>query len=86
MERNTFRSMHYHFFSIVCVVFSPIEAWSHIYVSIGSSLFEATTRCLPDSKVYGANMGPIWGRQDPGRPNVGPMNFAIRAVHHYAFA
>ena len=26
------------------------------------------------SKVHGANMGPIWGRQDPGGPNVGPMN------------
>ena len=22
-------------------------------------------------------MGPIWGRQDPGEPHVGPMNFAI---------
>ena len=21
---------------------------------------------FPDSKVHGANMGPIWGRQDPG--------------------
>ena len=31
----------------------------------------------PDSKVRGANMGPIWGRQDPGGPHVGPMNFAI---------
>ena len=31
-----------------------------------------------DSKVHGANMGPIWGRQDPGGPHVGPMNFAIR--------
>ena len=31
----------------------------------------------PDSKVHGANMGPIWGRQDPGGPHVGPMNFAI---------
>ena len=30
----------------------------------------------PDNKVHGANMGPIWGRQDPGGPNVGPMNFA----------
>ena len=30
-----------------------------------------------DSKVHGANMGPIWGRQDPGGPFVGPMNFAI---------
>ena len=31
----------------------------------------------PDSKVHGANMGPIWGWQDPGGPHVGPMNFAI---------
>ena len=32
---------------------------------------------IPDSKVHGDNMGPIWGRQDPGGPHVGPMNFAI---------
>ena len=32
---------------------------------------------FPDSKVHGANMGPNWGRQDPGGPHVGPMNFAI---------
>ena len=31
----------------------------------------------PDIKIHGANMGPIWGRQDPGGPHVGPMNFAI---------
>ena len=24
----------------------------------------------PDSKVHGANMGPIWGRQDPGGPQL----------------
>ena len=35
----------------------------------------------PDSKVHGANMGPIWGRQDPGGPHVGPMNFAIWGIH-----
>ena len=29
----------------------------------------------PDSKVDGANMGHTWGRQDPGGPHVGPMNF-----------
>ena len=38
---------------------------------------------LPDSKVHGANMGPIWGRQDPGGPHVGPMNFAIWSVYVY---
>ena len=32
---------------------------------------------FPDSKIYGANMGPTLGRQDPGGPNVGPINFAI---------
>ena len=31
----------------------------------------------PDSKVHGANMAPIWGRQDPGGPHVDPMTFAI---------
>ena len=35
----------------------------------------------PDSKVHGANMGPIWGQQDPGGPHVGPMNFAIWEVN-----
>ena len=34
----------------------------------------------PDSKVHGANMGPIWGRQDPAGSHVGPMNFAIWGV------
>ena len=34
--------------------------------------------CLThDSKVHGANMGPIWGRQDPGGLHVDPMNFVI---------
>ena len=32
---------------------------------------------IPESKVYGANMGPTWGRQDPGGPCVGPMYLAI---------
>ena len=36
-----------------------------------------TCQVSPDSKVHGANMGPIWGRQNPCGPHVGPMNFAI---------
>ena len=36
-----------------------------------------TTGVTPDSKVHVTNMGPIWGRQDPGGPHVGPMNLAI---------
>ena len=32
---------------------------------------------LADSKVHGANMGPIWSQQDPGGPHVGHMNLAV---------
>ena len=37
----------------------------------------STKGTAPDSKVRGANMGPIWGWQDPGGPHIGPMNFAV---------
>ena len=36
----------------------------------------------PDSKIHGANMGPIWGRQDPFGPHVGPTNLAIWYFDH----
>ena len=32
---------------------------------------------IPDSKVHGAQMGAICGRQDTGGPHAGSMNFAI---------
>ena len=34
----------------------------------------------PGSKVHGANMGLIWGRQDPGGPHVSPMNYLGRYI------
>ena len=39
---------------------------------------------IPDNNAHGANMGPIWGWQDPGGSHVGPMNFAIwdAALHN----
>ena len=39
----------------------------------------------PDIKDYEANMGPTWGRQDPGGPQVGPMKLVIwvRLVNLY---
>ena len=73
------------------------QYWSHlnmhrdgIYTSIVITMFLASSSgnvtsliiTVPDSKVYGANMGPIWGRQDPGGPHVGPMNFAIWGDAH----
>ena len=40
-------------------------------------LFTGPPHTIPDGKVHGANMGPIWGRQDTGGPHVCPMNFAV---------
>ena len=39
----------------------------------------------PESKVHGANMGPIWGRQVPGGSHIGPVNFVLweDKVFHY---
>ena len=45
--------------------------WSYVFLAL-------THRYInPDTKVHGANMGPIWGQQDPGGPHIGPMNIAI---------
>ena len=32
---------------------------------------------FPDSKVYGANVGSTWGRQDPGGSHFSHTNFAM---------
>ena len=41
----------------------------------------AVSVIFSDSKLYGANMGPIWGRQAPGGPHVGPMYLANWVYH-----
>ena len=48
--------------------------------TISAAVQRHWTQNCPDSKVHGANTGPIWGRQDPGGPHVGPMNFAIWVI------
>ena len=72
----------------------PDKHWSsrHNQASKGSN-YILRTQAPPDSKVHGANMGSICGRQDPGGPHVGPMNFVIWAItlgpcqkeHSYSF-
>ena len=52
---------------------------NYVYVIGGTWCIEY----IPDSKVHGANMGPVPGRQDRGGPHVGPMNFANWDVHHF---
>ena len=49
-----------------------MRIWNYNFSGIHNTQFE-----YPDSMVHGANMGPNWGRQDPGGPHVGHMNFAI---------
>ena len=51
-------------------------ATSNKYIQLDTT-FKHSQISYPDSKVHGANMEPIWGRQDPDGPHVGPMNFAI---------
>ena len=51
---------------------------AELYWPVDGELQERCLLCaIPDSKVHGANMGPIWGRQDPCWPHVSPMNFVI---------
>ena len=42
-------------------------------------------RNYPDSKVHGANMGPIWVLSAPDGPHAGPMNLAIRVFMYHCF-
>ena len=47
-------------------------------------LYYIYTYMHPESKIHGANMGPTWGRQDPGGPHVGHMKFVIRMAPDYS--
>ena len=56
-------------------------SWLFLYcISTFILLFGSVAVC-PDSKVHGAKMGPIWGRQDSSGPHVCPVNFAIWDVY-----
>ena len=44
------------------------------------TLLSGFTKGSPDSKVHGANMGPIWVLSAPDGCHVGPVNLAIREV------
>ena len=46
------------------------------------SASEAALKDISKHPWYGANMGPVWGRQDPGGPHIGPMKFDIWDTIH----
>ena len=57
-----------------------LSSLHHVFICHRKQLLGKNITCImliPDSKVHGATMGPIWGRQDPGGPHAGPMRFAI---------
>ena len=45
-------------------------------------LWPSEKRNIPDSKVHGGNIGPIWVLSAPDGPHVGPMNLAITSDHN----
>ena len=58
-----------------CDATDPLLNTSHRFISSQNRYLILLS--VPDSKVQGANMGPIWGWQDPGGPHAVPKNFAI---------
>ena len=52
----------------------PLE---ELCIAVARRTKRKSRRNIPDSKVYEANMGPTWDRQDPGGPHADPMNLAI---------
>ena len=63
------------FFILFC-----LKMWSAACETNISWYQMTNNKVFPDSKVHGANMGPIWVLSAPDGPHVGPMNLAIR-VH-----
>ena len=79
----TLRQQTVSFQAISChnVLFDPCDHTCQVTLDISGSPIENTPVKLPwifpGAPLKMANMGPIWGRQDPGEPQVGPMNFVI---------
>ena len=64
----------------VCIVFvdcNPVIRFAKWCEQGAIAVTIVVGNVYPDSKVHGANMGSIWGRQDPGAPHVGPINIVI---------
>ena len=70
---------HAPFAKIHCGCYDNNVVWLfHIWATLLLWLIpEICESTYPDSKVHWDNMRPIWGRQDPGGPHVGPMSLAI---------
>ena len=56
----------------ICISLKTLDDITYRYPKLSQT--------IPDSKDPRANMGPIWGRQDPSGPHVGPRTFVIWGV------
>ena len=63
-----------------CWIWSALFANASLH-TIGRRFLSGRWSDIPDSMVHGANMGPIWGWQDPGGPRVALRNLAIWDVY-----
>ena len=59
------------------VLMSVKQLWQKWVSNPDSKVHGADLGPIWGRQLHGANLGPIWGRQDPGGSHVGPMNFAI---------
>ena len=59
-------------FADACMCDMASVCWSVSFLCVFSRVY-----VYLDTFLIARFMGPIWGRQDPGGPHVGPMNFAI---------
>ena len=62
---------------ILHVVACEFKVWSIFDLCYYNAAYSIV---FPDRKSHEANMGPIWGRQDPGGPHICPMNFAFWVI------
>ena len=49
-----------------------IFTWQFVGMISCGMVIRSATPHTPHNKVHGANIGPIWGRQDPGGPMLAP--------------
>ena len=88
-QLNQWQQGHTYYGKKLCVAFWTVEILTPdqrihnemlAFTSITVNQLYQEPQCIinsPGSKVHGANMGPIWGWQDPAGPHVGPMNLVI---------
>ena len=72
------RAPYWSFLNVCPIHRRELSHWSSLHIDNRHRIDTCTSS--PDSKVHGANMGPIWVLSAPDGPHVGLMNFAIWVI------